>query len=212
MEDKPGVQLDTVWDDLSETSKLSIADQLRDIFTQVRAIPSPGLFGSVAGGPLRHKCFLSVQPQPDVNGPFRTEKDFSMAMALRSQRNRSRQHMPDQRAWLSKFFMRYFPEALAGHASVLTHGDVQRKNILVERVPKMASEAEEGENQGEDEKGEEGDEWQVSAVVDWEEAGWYPSYWEYVGVFIHFSWVDDWPEKFERIVEPCPLEGACCGF
>jgi hypothetical protein len=50
--------------------------------------------------------------------------------------------------------------------------------------------------------------WRVSAVVDWEDAGWYPSYWEYVGSFVNFVWSDDWPEKFERIVDPCPLEAG----
>ncbi len=151
-------------------------------------------------------------------------------MALRSERVRKSGYPPDKNAWLSQFFKRHFPTALAGHGSVLTHGDIQRKNILVEKVlndpPKAgeggedASESGSGEKQGgEGENGGEGEEggereenesveWRVSAVVDWEEAGWYPSYWEYAAMFIHLQWVDDWPEKYERIVDPCPLEGG----
>jgi hypothetical protein len=60
------------------------------------------------------------------------------------------------------------------------------------------------ETEGDGEKSQ----WRVSAVVDWEDAGWYPSYWEYVGSFVNFVWSDDWPEKFERIVDPCPLEAG----
>ena len=52
----------------------------------------------------------------------------------------------------------------------------------------------------------------MTAVVDWEDAGWYPSYWEYASAFVDFVWDDDWPEKFERIVEPCPLEAGLLRF
>ncbi|KAK3897162.1 kinase-like protein [Staphylotrichum tortipilum] len=204
MEYKPGVRLDTVWDRLSETNKLAITDQLHAIFADVRAIPSPGIFASVAGGKLRHKYFWSVKPEPDINGPFQNERDFSMAMALRSERVRKSGYPPDKNAWLSQFLKRHFPTALAGHGSVLTHGDVQRKNILVEKVLKDSSKAGEG---GEGSKNE-SVEWRVSAVVDWTEAGWYPSYWEHAAMFIHLQWVNDWPEKYERIVDPCPLEGG----
>ncbi len=62
MEYKPGVRLDTVWDRLSENNKLAITDQLHTIFVDVRAIPSPGMFASVAGGKLRYKYFWSVKP------------------------------------------------------------------------------------------------------------------------------------------------------
>ncbi|KAI0104087.1 phosphotransferase family protein [Hypoxylon sp. NC0597] len=51
---------------------------------------------------------------------------------------------------------------------VFTHADIQRKNIPVLEVPESHS----GPRKLE-----------VSAVVDWEDAGRYPSYWEYASCF-----------------------------
>lgn len=87
MERKDGVQLGQVWGELTQDDKRDIMGQLKAILSQIRTIPSPGLFGNAVGGPLRHRFFLSVNPQPEVNGPFRHERDFSMAMAIHSRRN-----------------------------------------------------------------------------------------------------------------------------
>ncbi|KAL2137607.1 hypothetical protein VTI28DRAFT_8878 [Corynascus sepedonium] len=200
MEFKEGTQLSTVWDGLSEHDKLDITSQLRNIFTHVRKIPSPGVFSSVAGGPLRHRFFLSAEPTPQINGPFQNEMDFSMAMAIRSQENwESNAYKP----WTSEFLERHLPTALAGHTSVFTHDDLQRKNILV------SNDVESADRINLDESGKK---WRVTAILDWEDAGWYPSYWEYAAAFVGFVWDDDWPEKFEGIVDPCPLEGGLLRF
>ncbi|KAK4097124.1 kinase-like protein [Parathielavia hyrcaniae] len=197
MEYKEGTQLSTAWDSLSEHDKLDIVGQLRDIFTQVRQIPSPGIFSNVTGGPLRHRFYLSVDPTPELNGPFQHERDFSMAMARRSRENwESNGYKP----WTAEFLERHLPTALAGHPSVFTHDDLQRKNILVSQDVVVSADSANGGR------------WRVTAVVDWEGAGWYPSYWEYASMFIDFVWDDDWPEKFEGIVEPCPLEAGLLRF
>jgi hypothetical protein len=39
------------------------------------------------------------------------------------------------------------------------------------------------------------------SLVDWEVAGWYPSYWEYASAFVAFRWNDDWNDHVERIVD-----------
>lgn len=53
-----GRQLGLLWDDLSEDEKLYILKQLRSIWDYMRSLPSPTLFSSVSGGPLRHRFFL----------------------------------------------------------------------------------------------------------------------------------------------------------
>lgn len=113
-----------------------------------------------------------------------------MALALRSHLNWEASR---NRAWTSEFFVRHLPQALKGHSSVFTHTDLQRKNILIKEVPGGESGARH---------------FDVSAVLDWEDAGWYPSYWEYAGCFVDFQWVDDWPEKVEQILDACPVEAA----
>lgn len=46
------------------------------------------------------------------------------------------------------------------------------------------------------------------ALIDWEDAGWYPSYWEYCAIFVAFDWQDDWPERLEGILDPWPSEAT----
>jgi hypothetical protein len=45
-------------------------------------------------------------------------------------------------------------------------------------------------------------------LVDWESAGWYPSYGEYVSSFFAFKWDDDWMDRVEGIVDAWDAEAA----
>ncbi|KAI1389528.1 phosphotransferase family protein [Hypoxylon trugodes] len=184
MELKPGIQLGEVWPSLNEDETRNIASQLREIWGQIRSIPSPGIFGNVTGGPLRHRFFQWLEPDPRITGPFFKEEDLNMALALRSHKN---WEGTGRRAWMSEFFTRNLPGALTGHPSVFTHADLQRKNILVLEVP--------GSQPGPRQ-------FKVTAVVDWEDAGWYPSYWEYTTCFVDFQWAANWPEHVELIIDP----------
>lgn len=64
-----------------------------------------------------------------------------------------------------------------------THGDLTPRNILVD-----------------------GDE--VMGIVDWETAGWYPSYWEYTNAWHVHPWEIFWQREVGRFVEPMPDELA----
>jgi hypothetical protein len=76
---EPGKQLSDIWNDLTENDKLSLSDQLRGIWDYMRAIPSPGIFGSVQGGPVPHHYFWLPDPELTISGPFDTEERFSLA-------------------------------------------------------------------------------------------------------------------------------------
>ena len=45
-------------------------------------------------------------------------------------------------------------------------------------------------------------------VIDWEAAGWYPSYWEYVSLAMSFEWDEDWPARFEDFIDAWPARLA----
>ncbi|KAI1759470.1 kinase-like domain-containing protein [Hypoxylon sp. FL1150] len=190
MELKPGRQLLELWHSLSNDDVLDICGQLRKIWDQIRSIPSPGIFGGVAGGPLGHRYFQWIDPDPRLNGPFDEEEGVNAALVLRSKKN---WEGIGQRGWLQEFFARHLPKVLTGHSSVFTHADLQRKNILVVEIPASHS----GPRR-----------FEVSAVIDWEDAGWYPSYWEYASCFIDFQWIDTWPENVELILGPYISEAA----
>lgn len=84
MEYVPGISLGATWPSLIGANKHSIAGQLRCIFDHVRALPSPGLYGSVDRGPVPHRYFWSREKYPAITGPFQTEEEFGRAIALRS--------------------------------------------------------------------------------------------------------------------------------
>ncbi|KAI2034111.1 hypothetical protein LOZ47_005199 [Ophidiomyces ophidiicola] len=146
------------------------------------------------GGPIEHQYFWTLDKDPAIVGPFKTENDLNLALAKHSRQNwEENARYP----WLADFYERNLHRALKDHESVFTHADLQRKNILVEKRIDTVS-------------GEE--HYVVSALVDWQTAGWYPSYWEYAGTFCCLQWVDDWPESLEKILDPCPLEAAMLRF
>ena len=88
--------------------------------------------------------------------------------------------------------------------SWLMNGDLQRKNILIRRRTRST-------NQQNNDDGESvADEFQVS-LVDFENAGWYPSYWEYFKTIFGCRWDDDWSEYVEEVIlDPYHQEWAFC--
>ncbi|KXG47389.1 Aminoglycoside phosphotransferase [Penicillium griseofulvum] len=72
----------------------------------------------------------------------------------------------------------YAKHALSNnHEIVFTHSDISPRNILVEGG-------------------------HVTAILDWEDAGWYPAYWEYTQALRQLKPVPDWPEYLSRILPP----------
>jgi aminoglycoside phosphotransferase (APT) family kinase protein len=63
------------------------------------------------------------------------------------------------------------------HEIVFTHSDLAPWNILV-------------------------DGGRVTAILDWEYAGWYPAHWEYCQALRHLRPMFDWPEYLARIFPP----------
>ncbi|KAI0484870.1 kinase-like domain-containing protein [Xylariaceae sp. FL0804] len=196
----PGTPLNVLWRDMSEHEKDTVTQQLHSTFARVRSIPSPSppIFGSVAGGPVPHRFFMTRGNDPVISGPFADEAAFHNAMALRLRQDQIDDSMPHL---TSDFLARHLASAMGRHACVFTHGDLQLKNILVL----------------EDHAGNDGSVSQprqlvVSGVVDWEGAGWMPSYWEYASMFMYANWADDWTVKFEGIVDAWPSEAAMLMF
>jgi aminoglycoside phosphotransferase len=84
----------------------------------------------------------------------------------------------------AEFYRRILPVALHSHKPVFSHADFQRKNIMMR-------------NDG------------GIVVIDWETAGWYPSYWEYtLANFTCDSWDDDWHVWVGKILDEYPNEYA----
>ncbi|KAK4446309.1 kinase-like domain-containing protein [Podospora aff. communis PSN243] len=71
--------------------------------------------------------------------------------------------------------------ARRGHKIVFTHADLNPRNILVDKVTRS--------------DGTSG--WRITGIVDWENAGHYPEYWEYTkALFEGFRW----PQRYNNII------------
>jgi len=85
----------------------------------------------------------------------------------------------DEAAFNKMFVSTGDDPARTGHKIVYTHADLNPRNILVEQVVR--------------EDGTEG--WRVSGIVDWENSGFYPEYWEYTkSMYEGFRWIDRYNE------------------
>ncbi|PWY83202.1 hypothetical protein BO94DRAFT_536673 [Aspergillus sclerotioniger CBS 115572] len=186
----PAMSLGTAWPSITEANKSSIVEQLRCIFDQMRALPSPGFYGSVNRGPVPHRYFFSGERDPAVTGPFQTEEEFGKAITLRSQTMWIESNI---HSFFSDYLARHLPSALRNHPPMFTHGDLYRENVLVRKTVDSVTNEEA---------------YEVAALVDWEAAGWYPSYWEYAHIFPLLQWTDDWPAYVEKILDPLPMEGV----
>lgn len=138
MEKIAGKPLSAVWPTISTEQKKNIAQQLNKILNELRSIEGQYI-GSLERGPA-----VDVRRTECRGGPFSNEREFN-AFLLKNVVSRT----PD-------IYRGTVHELLSDtHRIVLTHGDLNPRNIMVR----------------------DGD---IVGLLDWECAGWYPEYWEYV--------------------------------
>jgi aminoglycoside phosphotransferase (APT) family kinase protein len=174
MERISGDRLDSIWTSLDHMQKQAIALQVRASFIELRKLRSPDGYCSVNCKPLRDHLFYTGTSEESLNleGPFKSEMDLNDALI---KKYLSSGYLPVGKA---DYYRRAFPSVLKGHPPTFTHGDLQRKNIIV------------GTEDG------------SITIIDWEFAGWYPSYWEYArAIFACGHFDDDWSEWIDFILD-----------
>ncbi|KAK2807023.1 hypothetical protein FQN50_005597 [Emmonsiellopsis sp. PD_5] len=184
MEFIEGDTLDTQWASLSHGQKSDITTTLRQYFKELRDLSSPGFFGSIGQNRLLHGIFWTSQPTPSINGPFCSEAALNEALALKYIT------ASDTRTtYKADFYRRSLSHVFRGHMPKFTHGDFQRKNIIIKRRPDVTDTSQ----------------YEIT-LIDWEIAGWYPSYWEYSITMCASRWDDDWDEWVAKILQPFDAE------
>ncbi|OTA99099.1 hypothetical protein M426DRAFT_68456 [Hypoxylon sp. CI-4A] len=156
-----GSTLQGAWDSLTRDDKESICTQLSQIVVALREIEAPSAppsLGSITGGRVQDLYFLFSRRA----GPFPDVKAFHDALSAEAIPNLPGLENPSEpyRGLLPNMAKVYF-----------THGDLNRKNIIVSDAPGPRK---------------------IAAVVDWEQAGWYPEYWEYCKLLISESYAEEW--------------------
>ncbi|KAG8760738.1 hypothetical protein FRC11_015015, partial [Ceratobasidium sp. 423] len=152
MEHIPGDTLSERWDSLSDIDRQNICRQLRTMVTRIRTLelpPEGGFIGTISRQPLLDLAFTSSAAPP--MGPFTSVTEFhDLFSKLPRPQNWGPNHPPHP-------FRENLPDDVP---IVFTHGDLHRGNVII------SSPAEGGRPR-------------VKSIIDWGQAGWYPSYWEY---------------------------------
>lgn len=184
MQRMPGVSLDRLWPTLKELEKSDICAKLNGVITSIRSISAPPLYGSVDHGPFHHYLFYSPDADKEICGPFDSEDHFNAALVKRL---RSAWAQMKKHSFKADFYERNLRRILVGHKPVFSHSDLQRKNVIVHWDKLQGL---------------------TVSLIDWEEAGWFPAYWEYFMALQGVQWDDDWSERIEEITEPWLSEAA----
>lgn len=179
----------SVWSSFSMGEKDIIAETLQRGLQELRSLPRPSeayLYCGIDGNPLPDLFNFSPRRTRLLSGPFSTEDEWMKGLVAII-------NTPSMTPHKHEFLQRIIRDSLMGYPPVFSHGDLQRKNILVHRR-QMGSSS-----------------FRVS-LVDWEAAGWYPCYWEYfVAIFATHSMKDDFGLYLDTaILEPYRAEWILC--
>lgn len=181
------------WGALSEAARRNVAAQLRGMLAELRAVARPASEGEGGGG----ACGISnvdgqpyFDPRPDRRywGPYATLRQFHHAIVggeeaggdLFADDDDDYANMPAELAELFRYYRGLGDDK---YELVFTHGDLNCLNVMIH-----------------------GDE--VTGIVDWETAGWFPSYWEYTCAKDVLNPYNAWwsDEVVDHFLEPFPQE------
>jgi hypothetical protein len=182
MEYIPGKDLQVRWPTFSMDEKRGIISRLRRQMDELRRIPSPGYYGGVWGKPIRNFHFHDPHDprrphvEPEISGPHKTEEQFVEAMGLTLEKM-----AVEAPARHIAMVRRNYHAVFRGHEPVFTHANLLLRNIMLR------------------ENG-------APVIIDWEQSGWYPSFWEYCCAIVILLHEDDWNEWIYDILDEYPAE------
>lgn len=170
----PGSSLTKVWPTIPSDQRVVIQAQLDDAFTEVRQIKRDGRQLGLLDG----SGVVDVRP---IHELFETDKPLYTVAEFED-------FIFSYRPWVKnnyiQFLKRLLPASRLEEECVFTHCEVRTDNIMVDT----------------DENGD----WRVTGIVDWEEAGFYPAYWESVKTTRCFlaNQDDDWYLSLPPCIAP----------
>ena len=171
MERIHGNQLDKEWNNLSHKEKDEISCTLKEYFDELRALPSPGGYCSVGKQPLQQVAFWTDDP-PE---PLADE-------AMLYERLFTRCQYLKMSKYEENYYREMIPRIMRCDRPVFTHCDLQGKNILLRRTPQGSKKFD-------------------ITIVDWENSGWYPWFWEYAMSHMAWrNWTSDFREYIDKVV------------
>ncbi|CAM6090447.1 unnamed protein product [Calypogeia fissa] len=183
MERITGESLETLWPKMSEAERRIISEKLRESVDQLRGLSSPGSYCSLGNRGLLDDLFWTGNStgSRSIECLFGTEDELNAAML---KKYLSSTGLPGRASLYERAFRQFFCD----HPPTFTHGDFQRKNIIVRADGQALEDIE-------------------VVLIDWKYSGWYPSYWEYAMALIPNSkWDNDWDRWIAMILDEYLLE------
>ncbi|KAJ5845054.1 hypothetical protein N7534_008723 [Penicillium rubens] len=146
----PGVTVERAWPSLSHEAKLSLQKQLDWIFSRLRSLRRDDgpQLGGVGGEGVKDYRIMEVFAKKGIT----TARQFD-ELQFSAEHRASPSYVKLLRSFLNE-------ENKTINGSVFTHGDLKKSNIVVQKDPSHA------------------DAYTVTGVIDWEESGFYPEYYE----------------------------------
>jgi hypothetical protein len=162
-----GATAEVLYPTLDKVDQAEIVRQIAEQVAIWRSMPDPGYIGSIGKRPLEDWFWreqpLNSRPSDRFHrGPFENHHEFADCIILHTNA-RSDPEVRERIAPGVKLWNFCLHEALKDSRTTWSHCDLMPKNIMVNK---------EGTN--EDGSGI----WTVT-VIDWENGGWYPEWWEW---------------------------------
>ncbi|RDW81538.1 aminoglycoside phosphotransferase family protein [Aspergillus mulundensis] len=181
MDHVPGDTLRDLLPSLGRDEKARICELIKNKLTKLRSIPAPDYLGMIDHSPYLDGVFWNCGLDPKICGPFASEEELNCGMIEKLRQTESEQYIRLLRTMMDR--------TLHGHRTLFTHGDLQPKNIMVERL----------------DDGDGAPDFKIT-LIDWESAGWYPEYWDFCNATVACRFKRDWLELVPDILDEYPLE------
>lgn len=186
-----GTGLDVIWKNLDNADKISIKKELQEQIRRMRACTQSSICRVNNTGQSDPRLTFRNPYQPGIASSctaFTTEEEFDSYKIneLYKRHPPSADRLRNKIKKLSEDYSQKF---------VLTHGDLNARNILVKCVMEAGRPV-----------------WRISAILDWETSGFFPEYMEYAQARISIShnsprgWRDFLVDLLEEIDADCSEE------
>ncbi|KAL2843914.1 hypothetical protein BJY01DRAFT_248377 [Aspergillus pseudoustus] len=120
-----GDTLQTLLPSLSVAEKDEISTLVKEAFTEMRSIPPPDYLGILNRNAYLHGVFWSDGLDPKISGPFASQQEMNVAIIEKLRQTESAPSI--------RLLKNMVDQTLRNHRALFTHGDLQPKNIIVER-------------------------------------------------------------------------------
>ncbi|PYH95627.1 kinase-like protein [Aspergillus ellipticus CBS 707.79] len=178
----PGSDLQKLLPSLKAIEKKTVSQRVKEAIDELRSIPAQRYFGNLSHGPYTDGVLSTSDNNPSISGPFEYEEQLNNGLLKRL----SQKESPHYIYLLQEMVNR----TLKDHKIGFTHGDLQPKNIMVERHGVL----------------EDGSTDFKITMLDWNLSGWYPEYWEFCNSTLYCQYKSDWLELVPKLLESYPLE------